>query len=422
MAPSTENIRKRKRTTSNNGTNSKKRTITFYSSIRNTEEKSSRVWLPTEDSIELDEYMDFAKTKHNYSEEQALAMAFFHRYDYEKAKQDLANYAPVLEEWTQKDKAVFRRGLKLYREEGINEESFDLLDEVDIAGLFKKLGPRLIFKKHFSNFKKLKFGVKAVLNLSIYTVSNSTYSDSTVLSPDEEFSSFLNEIASEITSQPLIEGSSLNTLQSTSEPSTSQTDSYSTKKSKELENLLNKSAEGRVLLANKNKLTNKLRASLVKIIINNLISNSENFTYDSTRFTKLSEDICALFPQEEKETYYTPHRTHYHDNIKTRTSARVKLWSKYINVKAALRILDNSNSKSSRKRKSEEVFVTDESILEKINFLRGATEPITKIQQFWEDTHLYRKKKFNRCSISDIFSSFPILNIHEGSDLVNIKL
>ncbi|CAH0562928.1 unnamed protein product [Brassicogethes aeneus] len=81
---------------------------------KNTEEKSSRVWLPTEDSIELDEYMDFAKTKHNYSEEQALTMAFFHRYDYEKAKQDLANYSPVLEEWTQEDKAVFRRGLKLY--------------------------------------------------------------------------------------------------------------------------------------------------------------------------------------------------------------------------------------------------------------------------------------------------------------------
>ncbi|CAH0546244.1 unnamed protein product [Brassicogethes aeneus] len=134
MAPTNENNRKRKRTTSNNETTSKKRTTTLNSSIRvgneyqaeipeiqktqlskNTEEKSSRVWLPTEDSIELDEYIDFAKTKHNYSEEQALAMAFFHRYDYEKAKQDLANYAPVLEEWTKKDIADFRRGLKLYR-------------------------------------------------------------------------------------------------------------------------------------------------------------------------------------------------------------------------------------------------------------------------------------------------------------------
>lgn len=44
-------------------------------------------------------------------------------------------------------------GIFLYLEEGIDDESFPLLDEETILKIFPKAGPRLIFKKKFEDFK-----------------------------------------------------------------------------------------------------------------------------------------------------------------------------------------------------------------------------------------------------------------------------
>lgn len=41
-------------------------------------------------------------------------------------------------------------------DEGIDNDSFDLLDEETLLKLFPKSGPRLLFKKHYSNYKKSK--------------------------------------------------------------------------------------------------------------------------------------------------------------------------------------------------------------------------------------------------------------------------
>lgn len=47
--------------------------------------------------------------------------------------------------------------------EGINDESFDLLDEETIQKIFNKSGPRLVFKKYFKEYiKKKSIGEKMV--------------------------------------------------------------------------------------------------------------------------------------------------------------------------------------------------------------------------------------------------------------------
>ncbi|XP_044764426.1 uncharacterized protein LOC123320990 [Coccinella septempunctata] len=81
-----------------------------------------------------------------------------------------------------------------FREEGITDESFDLLDDDTIKVMIPKAGPRLIFKKKFEshvNKKLQKSPETTVRNYKYFEETESTCSTETansmlIMNPDEE--------------------------------------------------------------------------------------------------------------------------------------------------------------------------------------------------------------------------------------------
>ncbi|XP_050431889.1 REST corepressor-like isoform X2 [Adelges cooleyi] len=71
--------------------------------------KALLVWSPTEkiSDVKLNEYILLSKEKYGYNSEQALGMLFWHHHDMEKALCDLANFAPLPDEWSTEDKVTF---------------------------------------------------------------------------------------------------------------------------------------------------------------------------------------------------------------------------------------------------------------------------------------------------------------------------
>ncbi|XP_050539352.1 REST corepressor 1 isoform X2 [Daktulosphaira vitifoliae] len=71
--------------------------------------KALLVWSPTEkiSDVKLNEYILLSKDKYGYNSEQALGMLFWHHHDMEKALCDLANFAPLPDEWSTEDKVTF---------------------------------------------------------------------------------------------------------------------------------------------------------------------------------------------------------------------------------------------------------------------------------------------------------------------------
>uniref|UniRef100_T2M3G8 REST corepressor 3 n=1 Tax=Hydra vulgaris TaxID=6087 RepID=T2M3G8_HYDVU len=74
------------------------------------------VWSPHDkiNDNKLEEYLTTAKDKYGYSIEQALGMLFWHKYDVDKAKDDLKNFTPLPDEWSMEDRVVFDQSFHSY--------------------------------------------------------------------------------------------------------------------------------------------------------------------------------------------------------------------------------------------------------------------------------------------------------------------
>ena len=62
----------------------------------------------------VSEFIQMAKEKHGYDEEQALAMLFWHNHDLDLASKDLANFSPCPDQWTEEDKVLFEAAFKVH--------------------------------------------------------------------------------------------------------------------------------------------------------------------------------------------------------------------------------------------------------------------------------------------------------------------
>ncbi|CAH1183919.1 unnamed protein product [Phaedon cochleariae] len=219
-------------------------------------------------------------------------------------------------------------------DEGITDDSFSLLDDKTIQELFDKAGPRLIFKQKYNGYLSSEghHGTtegtgQSHDQQSIYIpgpsgcstpVDTSSASDFYVFEPDKELLKILDE-----TDNPPVKKIRRSSVFSTDG----------------LEELLTKSTDGRVILMNRHKLNNDMRQKLSKLIINDLFSREECTEIKRDTFMKAADEIINLFPGEQRETSYIPYCS-----AKTglRMPARGKLWSKYVNIKAALRIANQS--------------------------------------------------------------------------------
>lgn len=60
------------------------------------------------------DYISVANSKYNYNPEQALGVLYWHKYNFEHAFSDLANYLPYPDEWSMEDRALFDQAYSFY--------------------------------------------------------------------------------------------------------------------------------------------------------------------------------------------------------------------------------------------------------------------------------------------------------------------
>merc|ERR1712226_119087 len=79
-------------------------------------ERALLVWSPNPSisQSKLDEYIQVSKEKYGYNAEQALGMLFWHKYDLDRAIQDLANFTPFPDEWSVEDKVLFEQAFQFH--------------------------------------------------------------------------------------------------------------------------------------------------------------------------------------------------------------------------------------------------------------------------------------------------------------------
>jgi len=131
-----------------------------------------------------------------------------------------------------------------------------------------------------------------------------------------------------------------------------------------LEAILNSYHEGKIILDSylkTNELNGLLRNKLSHIIITHLLKQNEDKKISTEKFKSVSLEICSLFPQEHKETYYTP----YKKEANLVSSARGKLWDKYNNLRKEIRKINQGSTKEITPEKN---FIPSEGIVNTVQF------------------------------------------------------
>lgn len=130
----------------------------------------------------------------------------------------------------------------------------------------------------------------------------------------------------------------------------------------------------------------------------------------------MAEEIETIFPNEKAETYYVPYSPG--GKSKKRQGPKGKLWSRYVNVRSALR---HANSfKESKNQKENKSPKKDPIEIAHLDFLKVATKPYTKIIEAWEQTFKLRKRLYLNADLEKIFQDFPCLKLNSGIELVRL--
>ncbi|KAJ8937040.1 hypothetical protein NQ314_012063, partial [Rhamnusium bicolor] len=271
--------------------------------------------------------------------------------------------------------------------EGINDESFQLLDKETVRALIPKTGPRLIFMQKYSHYlADINQGYITNVSETVSTASTDTFDNASVYTyvPDEEimnaiFSTPLKDVGNLSNGKRRFDEISVNVEQAgPSKKAKIENDVFP----RGLEFALNKYPDGKIVLSAKNKLTNELRNKLTKVIITELYALYGINNIKADIFKKVSNEIEVLFPSEKHETYYVPY------NSVNKSGPRGKLYTKFINTKTSLRLADASSSRNSLPI-DEENIGEDKSDLESglLSFLRVGIEPLTRIEADFNKKH-----------------------------------
>lgn len=119
------------------------------------------------------------------------------------------------------------------------------------------------------------------------------------------------------------------------------------------------------------------------------------------------------FPRECTETYYIPYTPG--KNGLRKQGARGKLWSRYVNLKAAFRTIKKNDLDN-----KENLLNLEDNCEDALNFLHVAIEPYNKILQNWENSFAARTRIYKTSTIEKILEDFPCLATDYGIDLVSL--
>ncbi|KAF5270819.1 hypothetical protein FQR65_LT17794 [Abscondita terminalis] len=282
-------------------------------------------------------------------------------------------------------------------EEGINDESFRLLDEATINENNAEIVsyPSTSASTDTSICENYSFNSDIQFNDKLFTVADLDSANIIVdenISPNILVNPSVTPLSKKIKQDSIFSAGSL-------------------------ENLLNNSSEGKIILLKKDKLNNDLRQKLAKIIINDLINNKGIIVdLKANTFIKAASEIIDLFPRESPDTYYIPYTGGKISGLR-RQPARGKLWSRYINVKGALRLAASQTSTSTSVIHAE-LPVPDDDQEESLTFLKNNIGPYNKVLLKWEQTYEIRRKLHRNEDIDKIFSDLPVLKQSYAVNLI----
>ncbi|KAK4885314.1 hypothetical protein RN001_001585 [Aquatica leii] len=131
-----------------------------------------------------------------------------------------------------------------------------------------------------------------------------------------------------------------------------------------------------------------------------------------------AEEIPKIFPNEVKETYYIPYAPKSpHHNIKQ--AAKGKLWSRFVNVRNALRTAENTNKAANKENVPLKNYLNKQVELEILNTL---IEPKEKVLELWAETYQQRKTilRASSLTVQEIFDRYAALSTSLGPDLRSV--
>lgn len=132
---------------------------------------------------------------------------------------------------------------------------------------------------------------------------------------------------------------------------------------------------------------------------------------------QVATEVKSIFPSENSETYFIPY------NSAQKKGPKGKLYTKFINTKASLKLTNFCSNKSNTKSidsiedacKNIDKTVIEEKHME---FLRIGTEPYSRVLEAWESTFKLRRKLYQNSPLSKVYEDFPCLKLNEGLELV----
>ncbi|XP_031334401.1 uncharacterized protein LOC116164370 [Photinus pyralis] len=320
----------------------------------------------------------------------------------------------ILQEWN------LAELIPVFNENFVDYDVFSKLSEDHIKELVPKIGPRIRFLAKYKHWFDNKSQPILIDEDTPWTLHDTSHTQVPVIE------SPTTSEPSSIADCQTIAGNWSDAIVGLNDVEIVNTPTYQYKvtcaKNTGLEDLLNSSTKGRLILYsyNKNgKLTSDDRNKLVEFIIESELENDLNRSISCVRFEELAHAIVGIFTKECKEVYFM--KTTHFKNGKTTQSGRGKLFFKYYNFRKQLKSagLIKTNNATILQSSDEEGTENDEEKLNQLEWLKQYKEPFHKVQDYWGNTFKARQALLKEKNIYEYCNTFPILRSSCGYILLN---
>lgn len=113
------------------------------------------------------------------------------------------------------------------------------------------------------------------------------------------------------------------------------------------------------------------------------------YSLKSEVFTRASQEISRLFPNEAQEVYFTPY-TKSSSNLR-KQAPRGKLWSRYIHVKAGLRLAEKFSNNYKSEEHASLLTEPSEEVISSLKLLESDATDFPRLLLVWKATFEERR-------------------------------
>lgn len=136
-------------------------------------------------------------------------------------------------------------------------------------------------------------------------------------------------------------------------------------------------------------------------------------------FIRASQEISRLFPNETQDIYFTPYSKST-SNLR-KQAPRGKLWSRFIHVKAGLRLAEKFSNDSKSKENVPLLTEPSEEVISSLKLLESDATDFPRLLLAWELTFEERRDIILKEDILSILKKYPILKTQNGIQFVSLN-